>query len=130
MSKLLSSITVSNRFSAGASTFSRSLQIPIEAETMVVRQITYGGTTSDIYVSVIRCDVVLPGDTIIGHVFPSVDGVSIATAITPNAEFTIDKQKARSGVTTFQMINAEDGSPNVLADGILVITLEFVKHIK
>ena len=122
--------TITHTFALGAP-FQASIHAPFRPDEMIVRQITYGGCATDQDISVIQCDLPSFGDGIIGHVAPNpVDLLAISH--NPGTVFGIIGSKAMSGQVTFRiMIPIGDGlAANILADGLLMITLEFIQYEK
>jgi len=116
-------------------TFKRNFQVGFDADEVIVRSISYGMCTNDNLLSYITTDLIKTGDGIIGIVSPNAAGNPISSTYTPNSKFTINKNKINSGIASFSInCNATFVDPNnfpplnMLADGTLMMLLEFVKY--
>ncbi len=134
--------TFAHVFVAGAP-FQIGFAIGFQADEVIVRQISYGACTNDTGISVIKTDLIQGGDDIIGHVYANTSAVVVAGALTqvntpafmtvaPNSIFPVYGSKC-NGTATFRIEAIVNNDPtnleqNILADGVLQVTLEFVKY--
>ena len=127
------SFCVSNIFTTNKPSFSRSFAIGFTPDAVIIRQITYGLLTDDQGIAAIHTDLVFGGDGIIGHVV-STDAVTSGITVSASQMFKV-QSNANGSTFRFTMMAPDPNNvgqfvPDNLADGTLLMNLEFIQYKK